>query len=133
MQIVKCTKCGKYIHKAEKCFHCVNTKGFDEIASTAVHENVAQDYMHMGVLIENKKYDDAIALSYTILEWMPNLAGVFWLRLLAKNKCSSAIDLISKGFPCDEDSDFCNALAFSTGEEHSAYQDIQKVISEIRS
>ncbi len=133
MQIVKCSKCGKYIHKAERCFHCGNTKEFEEIASTAVHENVAQDYIHMDVLIEDKKYDEAIALSYTILEWMPNLAGVFWMRLLAKNKCSSAIDLISKGFPCDEDSDFCNALAFSTGEEHSAYLDIQKAISEIRS
>lgn len=132
MKIVKCPKCGKYIHKAVKCFHCGNTAGFEEISSVEVHENVVQEYARMDVLIEDKKYDEAIALSYTILEWMPNLAGVFWLRLLAKYKCSTAIDLICKGFPCDEDADFCNALDFSTDEEHSAYEDIKAAVSQIR-
>lgn len=133
MKIVKCSKCGKYIHKATKCFHCGNTVGFDEIDEVEVHENIAQDYIRMEKLVEDKKYDEAIALSYTVLEWMPHLAGVFWLRLLAKNRCSTVIDLISRGFSCDEDSDFCNALDFSTGKEHSAYEDIQKTISDIRS
>lgn len=132
MKIVKCPKCGKYIHKAVKCFHCGNTVGFEEISSVEVHENVAQEYARMDVLIEDKKYDEAITLSYTILEWMPNLAGVFWLRLLAKYKCSTAIDLICKGFPCDEDADFCNALDFSTDEEHSVYEDIKAAVSQIR-
>ena len=132
MKIVKCSKCGKYIHKADKCFHCGNTAGFDEIEATEIHENVAQDYAHMEVLVEDRKYDEAISASYIVLEWMPNLAGVFWLRLLARNKCSSAIELISKGFSCDEDSDFCNALNFSIGEEHSAYEDIKKAVTEIR-
>lgn len=130
--IVKCSKCGSYIHKANKCFHCGNTSGFDDIGEEVVHENIAQDYAHMEVLIEDKKFDEAISLSYKILEWMPNLAGVFWLRLLARNKCSTAIELISKGFPCSEDADFYNALSFSTGEEHTAYEDIKKVVSEIR-
>ena len=132
MKIVKCPKCRKYIHKAAKCFHCGNTAGFEEISGSEVHENVAQEYARMDVLIEDKKYDEAIALSYTVLEWMPNLAGVFWLRLLAKNKCATAIDLICKGFPCDEDADFCNALEFSTDEEHSAYEDIKAAVSQIR-
>lgn len=132
MKIVKCPKCGKYIHKAVKCFHCGNTVGFEEISGGEVHENVAQEYARMDVLIEDKKYDEVIALSYTVLEWMPNLAGAFWLRLLAQNRCFTAIDLISKGFPCDEDSDFCNALTFSVGEEHSAYEDIQKAVFKIR-
>lgn len=132
MKLVKCPKCGKYIHKAVKCFHCGNTAGFEEISSGEVRENVAQEYARMDVLIEDKKYNEAITLSYTVLEWMPNLAGVFWLRLLAKYKCSTAIDLICKGFPCDEDADFCNALDFSTDEEHSAYEDIKAVVSQIR-
>ena len=132
MKIVKCSKCGKYIHKATRCFHCGNTSGFEEVGGVTVHENVVSEYTRMEVLIEDKKYDEAIILSYTVLEWMPNLAGVFWLRLLAKNKCSTAIGLISKGFPCDEDADFCNALSFSIGEEHSAYVDIQNIVYEIR-
>lgn len=132
MKIVKCPNCGKYIHKATKCFHCGNTGGFKEISGGEVHENVAQEYARMDVLIEDKQYNEVIALSYKVLEWMPNLAGVFWLRLLAKNKCSTAIDLISKGFPCDEDADFCNALDFSTEEEHSAYEDIKAAVSQIK-
>lgn len=132
MKIVKCPNCGKYIHKATKCFHCGNTGGFKEISGGEVHENVAQEYARMDVLIEDKQYKEVIALSYKVLEWMPNLAGVFWLRLLAKNKCSTAIDLISKGFPCDEDADFCNALDFSMEEEHSAYEDIKAAVSQIK-
>lgn len=77
MKIVRCPKCGKYIHKAVKCFHCGNTAGFEEISGSDVHENITQEYARMDILIEDKKYDEAIALSYTILEWMPNLAGVF--------------------------------------------------------
>lgn len=132
MKIVRCPKCGKYIHKAVKCFHCGNTAGFEEISGSDVHENITQEYARMDILIEDKKYDEAIALSYTILEWMPNLAGVFWFRLLARYKCSTAIDLICKGFPCYEDSDFCNALDFSVDEEHSAYEDIKETVSQIR-
>lgn len=132
MKIVKCMKCGKYIHKADKCFHCGNMTDFEETNEITIHENVAQDYIRMGVLVEDKKFDEAISLSYSILEWMPNLAGVFWLRLLAKNRCTKAIELISKGFPCNDDADFCNALRFSSGEEHSAYEDVQKAVSESR-
>jgi len=132
MEIVKCSKCGKYIHKAVRCFHCGNTSDFEKGVNVTVHENVALEYAHMEKLIEDMKYDEAIKASYTVLEWMPNLASVFWLRLLAKNKCSTALSLISRGFHCDEDSDFCNALSFSTGEEHSAYLDIQKIVSDIR-
>lgn len=94
MKIVRCPKCGKYIHKAVKCFHCGNTAGFEEISGSDVHENITQEYARMDILIEDKKYDEAIALSYTILEWMPNLAGVFWFRLLARYKCSTAMDQV---------------------------------------
>lgn len=131
MKIVRCSNCGKYIHKAEMCYHCGNTEGFEVVSEPTVHEKVAQDYLRMADLIESKRYEQAIELSYAIIEWMPNLAGVFWLRLLAKNKCSTALELITKGFPCD-DADFWNALRFSTGEEHATYEDIQKCISEIR-
>lgn len=132
MEIVKCSKCGKYIHKAARCFHCGNASDFEKGVSVVVHENIASEYARMAELVEDRKYDEAIMVSHTVLEWMPNLAGVFWLRLLAKNKCSTTLSLVSRGFPCDEDSDFCNALSFSTGEEHSAYVDIQKIVSEIR-
>lgn len=128
MKIVQCSKCGKYIHKTVKCFHCGNTLGFDEAEMPVVHENVADAYSKVESLLEGKKYAEALTLSHAVIEWMPDLAGIFWLRLLAKNKCRSAIELVQKGFNCREDADFCNALMFSTGAEQSAYQDIKAIV-----
>lgn len=132
MEIVRCSKCGKYIHKATQCYHCCNSADFHEVSNPLVHKNVAQDYVKMEILINDKKYNEAISLSYRILEWMPFSSSLYWLRLLAKNNCSTAIELIRKGFPCDTDSDFLNALDYSTGEEHDSYRDIQNAISDIR-
>jgi len=128
MKIVKCANCKKYIHKTDKCFHCGNTIKFDEVETPVIHENVVVEYSRIESLIENKKFDEALTLAHTVIEWMPNLASIFWLRLLAKNKCLNAAELIQKGFNCEEDSDFCNALAFSTGAEHSAYYDVQSMV-----
>lgn len=128
MKIVKCTKCKKYVHKTGKCFHCGNTVGFDEVEMPAIHENAAAEYSEVESLVESKKFAEALTLSHTVIEWMPNLAGIFWLRLLAKNKCSNAAELIQKGFNCEEDADFCNALTFSTGAERSAYQDVRSMV-----
>lgn len=130
MKIVKCANCKKYIHKADKCFHCGNIMKFDEVETPVIHENVVGEYSRMEFLIENKKFDEALTLAHTVIEWMPNLASIFWLRLLAKNKCLNAAELIQKGFNCEEDPDFCNALAFSTGAEHSAYYDVQCMVRE---
>lgn len=128
MRIVKCSRCGKYIHKADRCFHCGNIEGFDETDLPAIHENVTAEYSKVEFLVETKKFDEALSLSHTVIEWMPDFSGIFWLRLLAKNKCTSASELIEKGFPCEDDADFCNALVFSVGAEHSAYLDIQNMV-----
>lgn len=128
MKIVKCPKCGKYIHKANMCFHCGNTTGFDEVTMPTIHENVVAVYSRVETLLESKKFTEALTLSHVVIEWMPNLAGIFWLRLLAKNKCTTAAELIQKGFNCGNEPDFCNALSFSTGAEHSAYLDVQNMV-----
>lgn len=128
MKIVQCSKCGKYIHKTGKCFHCGNTLGFEEVEMPVVHENAVAVYSKVESLLESKRYAEALTLSHTVIEWMPDLAGIFWLRLLAKNKCLSTVELIQKGFNCKEDADFCNALMFSIGAEHSAYQDVKNIV-----
>lgn len=128
MKIVKCAKCKKYIHKSSKCFHCGNTMGFDEVELPSIHENAVVEYSRVESLVEGKRFAEALTLSHAVIEWMPNLAGIFWLRLLAKNKCSNAAELIQKGFNCEEDADFCNALTFSTVAERSAYQDVRSMV-----
>ena len=132
MKIVKCSKCGKYIYKANRCFHCGNTTGFDEIDMPQIHENVVAEYSKVESLLESKKFNESFSLSHTVIEWMPNFAGIFWLRLLAKNKCTVVDELIEKGFNCEDDADFCNALTFSIGAEHSIYIDIQHMVIAVR-
>lgn len=128
MRIVKCSICGNYIIKPGKCYHCGNAMGFDEIEMPNIHKNVVGECSRAVSLVENGKFSEALALSHAVIEWMPRLAGIFWLRLLAKNKCKSTVELIQKGFNCEEDPDFCNALAFSNGEERNAYLDVKKII-----
>ena len=131
MKIVKCPKCGKYLHKATRCLFCGNTSDFQEIPEEVVHKNIGTDYAHVDFLVESKKYDEAMELSYKVIEWMPNLAGIFWLRLLAKNKCSNDADLIIKGFDCEQDSDYCNALRFAKGEARQAYSAIGDAVKSL--
>ena len=132
MKIVKCSNCGKYIHQANKCLYCGYSGDFTEIEDVKVHDNVVNEYALIDKLIEEKKYNEAMKLSFIVLEWMPNLARVFWLRLLVKNNCSSTIELISKGFNCDADPDFCNALKFSVDKEHSVYVNVQQIMYKIK-
>ena len=128
MKIMKCTKCKKHLHKASKCFYCGNAMGLNEAEMPTIHENVVAEYARVETLVESKKFAEALQLSHTVIEWMPNLAGIFWLRLLARNKCTTAVELIQKGFNCEEDADFCNAMTFATGAERKAYQDIRNIV-----
>lgn len=127
MKIIKCPQCGKYLHETEQCFYCGNTKNFNHVEgkTSYIHDNVVDEYLRVESLIKNKEYDKAMMLTHKVVEWMPRFAGIFWLRLLAKNRCASAIDLIVKGFYCEEDPDFCNAINFSSDEEHNVYLEIQ--------
>lgn len=124
--------CGRYVHKEGKCFYCGNTDNFEEIEKSSIKENVIAEYNQLDTLLKDRRFDEVIALSYRIIDWMPNCAGIFWIRLLAKNKCISTLELISKGFSCEKDSDFYNALRYSHGQEQSAYLDIQNTMSIIK-
>lgn len=132
MKIVKCPKCGKYLHKAPRCLFCGNTSGFQELPEEIIHKNIATDYAHVNYLVESKKFDEAMELSYAVIEWMPDLAEIFWLRLLAKNKCVSDAELILKGFDSVQDSDYCNALRFSKGEVRQVYSGIGDIVKLLR-
>lgn len=132
MNIVKCPKCNKHIHKSERCMFCGNTVGFQEVSIEEIHKNVLTDYSHINYLVETKKFEEAIELSYKVLEWMPNSAETFWLRLLAKNKCTTDIELIRNGFDSEGDSDFCNALRFAKGEAVEVYRGIGEIVKKIK-
>lgn len=125
MTIIKCGKCGELIHKADKCFMCGNTADFTETnSSLSIHENVKEKYEDLERLIENGKYDEALAISKLVLEWMPSCSDVFWLRLLAKNRCNTDEELIRKGVSCEDSAEYYNAVIYASETQKKVYLNV---------
>lgn len=133
MIITKCDKCGELMHKAERCFACGNTSGFTKLDSTLIiHENIKDEYENLEHLVKNGKFTEALTLSKVVLEWMPNYSDVFWLRLLAKNRCDSDEALIRKGVSCEESSDYYNAVMFANKAQKKVYLSVAAKISAVK-
>ena len=132
MKIIRCQKCGSYLYKTDKCYRCGNSSGFDNISQKQVHDNISDEYVLLEELINHKKYEEALKVSYQITEWEPALAEAYWIRVLVKNQCSSELDIICKGISCEEDADFYNSISFANDIEHGIYQDVQKYVEAMR-
>ena len=132
MKIVKCNKCGSYLYKSDKCYHCGNSLGDDSISQKPVHDNISDEYFRLEEFFKQKKYEDALEISYQITEWDPTLAEAYWVRVLAKNRCTSELDIICKGISFEEDADFYNALSFSNGIERTIYENVKKYIETMK-
>ncbi len=133
MIITKCEKCGELMHKADRCFFCGNTAGFGRVENTfTVHENVKDEYELLERLVKNEKYDEAIKLSKQVLEWMPSCSDVFWLRLLAKNRCNNDEALIRKGVDCESSADYQNALMFADETQRKVYTSVALKIATVK-
>lgn len=133
MMVVTCTKCGKTIHKAEKCPYCANTIGFENANEVInVHENVADEFSDMTDLLISGKFSQLIEKSRVVLRWMPMCSSVFWMRFLAKNECKTDAELIQKGVRCEDAADFYNAYRYGSAAEKAAYDNVKKLIEAIR-
>ncbi len=122
MIIVKCKKCGEFLHKADRCFVCGNTNDFEEVPSVMhIHENVREEGMWFEHNVHTGKFDEALADTTKVLEWTPNCAEAFWVRLLVKNRCTSDEELIRRGFPVAESADYHNAVLFGNEEQKKVY------------
>lgn len=133
MIITKCDKCGELMHKADKCFSCGSTIGFTKVDSTLnVHENVKDEYENLERLVRNEKYDEALALSKLILEWMPSCSDVFWLRFLAKNHCNTDEALIRKGVSCEDSADYHNAVMYANETQKKVYTGVADKIASVK-
>lgn len=133
MTIVKCSKCGNYIHKNDRCFVCGNVNGFEKVFyDNNIHRNVTFEFEKLEMLISNGKFDEALKLSYTVLEWMPTSASVFWMRLLAKNHCKNDEELIKKGFIYSESAEYYNACRYADDFQKKAYELVIKKINDVK-
>lgn len=86
MKIVRCSKCGKYFYKVNKCFYCGDTSEINEVRESVIHDNAAAQYYKMESLIENRNFEEALSLFDRIIEWIPDNSSAFWLHLLAEKK-----------------------------------------------
>lgn len=128
MRIVKCSGCGKQIHKAKTCYLCGNTTGFEPVGEVVIHENATTAYHRIETFFEKKEFDGILPLTDTVLTWMPQCTSMFWVRLLTKNRCSTAFDLICKGIDCEKDPDFLNGFRHSDESERKVYETLQEKI-----
>ena len=125
MIITKCNKCGELMHKADKCFVCGNASDFTKTVSTStIHENVRDEYEKLERLVKIGEFTEALTLSNLILEWMPNCSEIFWLRLLAKNGCSTDEALIRKGVSYGDSADYHNAVIFASQTQKKVYSSV---------
>lgn len=106
----------------------------DPSAGIPVKNNgsVSKEYERLARLVKNGKYDEALALSETVLEKMPFCPDVFWLRLLAGSRCDSTEALIRKGVICEKSADYCNAVRFATGTQKADYTGTAAKITAVR-
>lgn len=133
MMIVTCHKCGKKIHRADKCPYCGNSIEFEIVNERInVHENVSMEYSKLDTLLDSGEFVQLIEKSQKVLQWMPTCSAVFWMRLLAKNSCKTDAELIQKGINCDNSADFYNAYRYGTSVEKATYDSVKDLIENVR-
>lgn len=133
MKIVICPKCKKKIHKANKCLYCGNTDGFEVIENISdVHENVETEFEKLQDLLDKGSFDETVKVASKVLKWMPTCSQVFWINLLAKNKCRTDAELVQKGISCADNPEFFNAVRFGSDNEKAVYEEVKRLIAAVQ-
>lgn len=133
MKIVVCPKCGKKMHIAERCIYCGNSDNFKKINSTEkIHENITEEYNQLDELLRKGSFDQVLEKSKFVLKWMPTKSEIFWLRMLAKNKCSCDLELVQKGFFLEKSADYYNAQKYASHDEKEVYNSILELMNKIQ-
>lgn len=133
MKIVVCPKCGRKIHLAEKCLYCGNSEKFQIIDNAnGMHEKAVDEYRDLIELLSHRSYDQVIELSNEVLRKLPMFAEVFWIRLLARNKCSVDLELVQRGVNFKENAEYFNAFRYASDIEKEVYLEIRKLVEKVR-
>lgn len=133
MKIVVCPNCGKKIHIAKKCMYCGNSNNFQKISLIErIHENAIEEYSQLDELLKKRSFDQLLEKSKFVLKWMPTKSEIFWLRILAKNKCSSDSELVKKGVSLENSADYYNAQKYASHDEKEVYTSIFELMNKIQ-
>lgn len=133
MKIMICPKCGKKIHIADRCLFCGNETDFKLFEDNQnIHENAAKEVSELPSLVKSGSFGKAVDISRVVLRWMPSCAEVFWIRLLAKNKCKNDAELVQKGISFEDSADFFNAMKYASVGEREVYSELRKLVDNIK-
>lgn len=132
MTIVKCTKCGRMIHYAAKCFFCGAADGFSRISDAQVHENAQKAFVAAQKLITQGRFAEGETACTEVMRWSPNSAEAHWLRLLARSGCRSDGELLLSGVSITEMSDYGAACMSGSDAEKEVYLNVGRAHARLR-
>lgn len=131
---VKCINCGKIILEDKLCIFC----GYEQANSLTSSKEIENDvqsktYKYIESKILDRKYDEAISYSLEKTSISKTTSYGFFLRLLSKNKCTTVIELICKGFQFETDSDLFNTIKYATiPEEKEFYNNVISITQNLK-
>lgn len=131
MNIISCPKCGALIHQESKCCHCGTTVIGKCVSKPKIHPNVRKDYEMAWDLLQKRMFDEALQHSTVLTLWMPGDSSVYWLRLLARRRCISDLELICYAGQIKEDTDYQLAISCASKPELQVYKDVANLAEKV--
>lgn len=132
MRILRCSNCNRLIHAGASCFFCKSSKESPQVSAAEVHENARTPLMMAETLVEQGRFDEALAALAEVMKWSPNSSEVHWLRLLARARCSSDAQLLYSGADIADSADFDTALRYASEEEKQVYLGVSNSCDALR-
>ena len=132
MKYLKCAACGKAQPVMTHCIYCGEKAGNEQVEEVAVHPNAAARLQEAEQAVRDGEFKKALELTSELTAQLPDSATVFWLRLLAGNRCKNAGDLIIHGVSEETDPDFASAAAHAKGLELASLRQVAETSKAIQ-
>lgn len=132
MKIMVCESCGRFIHRDARCIHCGGANLYPAEYEQSIHPAAAKDFAEMNRLLAAGEFDRVTELADRVQEWMSFTSEVHWMRLLARNRCSTDLELICRGADLDAGGSYYNAVKYAEPEEHQVYLDVRDKLESVQ-
>lgn len=137
MSIIKCCSCQKVIHIGENfgtsCIFCGAANNYS--TNSSLRGKIQEYIRKIKELIKASKFRDAMEVCNDYIEIYPNIAELYWLRLLAHYNCKNDVELIQKGVNIKNDIDFTCCMHFADSLEKECLEQLwtirEAIISDI--
>lgn len=126
--ITKCKVCGEMVHTGnnyhESCIYC-NSLCQVEFQNSESHVDGLRVKGEMYLKANN--YVEALKIFDKAIDIHPNVAELYWGRMLARNLCSNDLQLLRKGVNLYNDPDYVVAVHLAEQDEKECYKKIGSI------